>query len=146
MGGLNPRTLRAVLFISLLVSPVSAFAQVRLPVVNAGITVPKVVDAQVGLPRIEVPKNILDINKTVSGIGSQALPRVDVKLDLAIVPKTTVSLDVGGSLARPEAGLSVGVAGTAPGTPPVPGIHATGSALTGTQVAERRLDQLPWCR
>lgn len=133
------RVLRALLFISLSLGTVSAFGQVRLPVVNVGVTVPKVADVQVGLPRVEVPRNVLDLSKTVPALVSQPLPKVDVKLPGA-------SLEVGGSLARPEAGLSVGATGTVPGSPPVPDTLATASAPTGPQVAERRLDQLPWCR
>jgi hypothetical protein len=167
MATLKPRTLRALLFIPLLLGAVSAFAQVRLPGAIQ-ISVPKVLDARVGLPRVELPKNVLDLSKAVPAITSQQLPKVDVKAP-------ALSAGVGGSVTKPEASIDVGVPsvgglipsinarvnvntgvsgpvevgtagiGSAPGSAPLP---ETTAAVAAPQqhVAERRLDQLPNCR
>lgn len=143
MAGPRSRMLRALLFIPLLVGTASAFAQVRLPGVTVAIPVPKIGDVQVGLPRVEVPRNVLDVSKTVPALVGQPLPKLDVKLESPVIPKTSISLGVGGSLARPEVGLSAGA--TVPGSLPVPDSHAT-APVPGERVAERRLDEIPYCR
>src|SRR5262245_12500330 len=106
MASHKPCALRAVLLISLLFGAFPGFAQlVRVPGANVSIAVPKLgVDAQVGIPRVEVPRNVLDVSKTLPAITTQPLPKLDVRVEPPVVPGAGLSAGVGGSVGKPDVG------------------------------------------
>jgi hypothetical protein len=146
----KPRTLRAtLLFVTLLFSAGPVFAQlVRIVPQGATVSVPKVVEAQVGLPRLDPSKLIRDPIKVPTADATLTVPAIG-----SLTPPVKVDVNTGAAGRILDAGVSVGgvnvggSAGPAPGLPPAP--DASSAALfAGTPQAqlEKRIELLPTCR